>query len=122
MIMLRATPFPAVAAGVTLVGGIALAFAVDGEGASNPISLVVLPGLVVTLFVLPLRSAARPDVLRRIGGWAAAVLGGGLLLLAVAAPKFALLLALLAALYLVIGWPLAPEWLDFRRDARSVSV
>lgn len=97
----------AVAAAVTFLGGVALAFAANGEGAFNTLFLVGAPGLLAALFVLPLRSAARPGDLRRIGWSAAAVLGGGLLLLAVTAPKFALLPVLVVGLGLILGWPLA---------------
>ncbi|MGI5487940.1 hypothetical protein [Microtetraspora malaysiensis] len=96
----------AAAVAVTLVGGMALAFAVFGEGALNSLFLVVVPGLLVAVFVLPIWSAARNGGRRRIGWWAAAVLGGGLLLLAVIAPRIALLPVLAAALFLILGWPL----------------
>ncbi|WP_344950866.1 hypothetical protein [Actinomadura miaoliensis] len=96
-----------VAAAVALVGGMALAFTANGEGAFAILSLVGVPALLVALFVLPLRSSLSPRDLRRVGWGAAAVLSGGLLLLAAAAPKFAVLLVLLAALYLMIAWPVA---------------
>ncbi|MCO5996012.1 hypothetical protein [Actinoallomurus rhizosphaericola] len=97
----------AVAAAVTAAVGTALAFAAYGEGAFNTLLLVGAPSLLVTLFAVQVRSTARAGALRRAGWWAAAVLGGGLLLLAVTAPKFVLLPALIAAFSLALGWPLA---------------
>ncbi|WP_433225463.1 hypothetical protein [Microtetraspora malaysiensis] len=96
----------AAAAAVTLVGGMALAFAAFGEGALNSLFLIVVPGLLVAVFVLPIWSAVRPGGRRRIGWWAAALLGVGLLLLAVIEPRYALLPVLAAALFLILGWPL----------------
>ncbi|MFB4274240.1 hypothetical protein ACBJ59_03005 [Nonomuraea sp. MTCD27] len=92
---------------VTLLGGTVVAFAAYDGNAISFVSLVVVPALLVALFVLPLLSVARPRGPRRSGWRAAAVLGGGLLLLAAITPKFALLLVLIAVLYLTIGWPLA---------------
>ncbi|WP_214410365.1 hypothetical protein [Sphaerisporangium fuscum] len=97
----------ALAAALTLTGGAALAFAAYGEGAFNSLLLVGVPGLLVALFVLPSRSAARSRARRRLGRWAGALVGGGLLLLAVTTPKFAVPALFIAAMYLVIGWPLA---------------
>ncbi|GAA2411981.1 hypothetical protein GCM10010191_21650 [Actinomadura vinacea] len=94
----------AAAAAAVLFGGTALAVATSGEGVLSGMYMVGMPGLLVALFVVPLRSA-QPHSRRRIAGWAAAVAGGGLLLLAAAVPEGALLLVILAALYLLIGWP-----------------
>ncbi|MFF4778701.1 hypothetical protein ACFY05_38345 [Microtetraspora fusca] len=96
----------AAAAAVMLVGGMALAFAAYGEGALNVLFLVVVPGLLVAVFVLPIRSAVRHRGLRRTGWWAAVLPGGALLLLAAFAPRLALLPVLAAALFLILGWPL----------------
>ncbi|MFG2004090.1 hypothetical protein ACGFNU_33520 [Spirillospora sp. NPDC048911] len=96
-----------VAAAVTLLGGVALAYAAYGEGAFNILYLVGVPGALIALFVLPLRSEPRPGGLRWIGWSVTAVLTAGLAIVAATAPEFALLLALIGTLYLLIGWPLA---------------
>jgi hypothetical protein len=95
------------AVAIALVGAMALAFASYGEGAFSLIPMIGLPGLLIALFVLPLRSAARPGDGRRVGRWIAAVPAVGLLLLAVTAPKAALLPAFIALQFVLIGWPFA---------------
>ncbi|PZG52080.1 hypothetical protein C1I98_07600 [Spongiactinospora gelatinilytica] len=94
-----------VAAAGALIGGTVVSVVTSGEGALGFVSLVVVPGLLIALFVVPWLSAARPGGPRRAGLWAAVVLGGGSLLPAVIAPKFALLPVFIAALYLTIAGP-----------------
>ncbi|MEV5576146.1 hypothetical protein AB0L06_39460 [Spirillospora sp. NPDC052269] len=96
-----------IAAGLTLAGGVVLSAALYGEGATGMVSLIGVPGLLVALFAAPALSSRRPGELGRVAAGAAVLLVVGLLLLVAVAPEYTLLLALLGALLLMIGWPLA---------------
>ncbi|MFC5181421.1 hypothetical protein [Actinomadura harenae] len=96
-----------IAAGLTFAGGVALSAALEGEGAVNMVGLVGVPGLLLALFAAPALSSARPGDLGRVAAGGSVLLLVGLLLLFAVSPRWALFLALLGALALTLGWPLA---------------
>ncbi|RFU37826.1 hypothetical protein DZF91_30865 [Actinomadura logoneensis] len=96
-----------IAAALTFAGGALLSFVAFGEAAFSLLGLVGVPGLLVLLFLVPALSSGRSAELGRIGLGAALLVVVGVSLLAAFAPKYAVLLALVAGFGLLAGWPLA---------------